>query len=63
MNSGFLGTLLQSPYFIKKLEDVSVTLGEAYQFKCIVSGAPVPEVKWFVDGDEIQNTEYVFYMF
>uniref|UniRef100_A0A0N5AEP3 Ig-like domain-containing protein n=1 Tax=Syphacia muris TaxID=451379 RepID=A0A0N5AEP3_9BILA len=52
------GTLLQAPYFVKKLEDVSVMLGETYQFKCIVTGVPAPDVKWYVDGDEIQNTEW-----
>lgn len=53
----FLGALLQPPYFVKKLENASVTTGEQHQFKCIVSGVPAPEIKWYVDGDEIHNTE------
>ncbi|VDM40900.1 unnamed protein product, partial [Toxocara canis] len=51
--------IFQAPKFLKKLENVTSAIGTALQFKCIVSGMPMPEIRWFVDGDEIRtSTEY-----
>uniref|UniRef100_A0A914ZVR6 Titin n=1 Tax=Parascaris univalens TaxID=6257 RepID=A0A914ZVR6_PARUN len=48
--------ILQAPKFLKKLKNVTSIIGNALQFKCIVSGTPMPEVRWFVDGDEIHSS-------
>lgn len=49
--------LLQVPKFIKTLENMTGIVGEFQQFKCIVSGTPVPTIRWYVDGDVIHDSE------
>ncbi|CAG9532189.1 unnamed protein product, partial [Cercopithifilaria johnstoni] len=49
--------LLQVPQFIKRLENMSAIVGEFHQFKCIVSGAPAPMIRWYVDGDIIHDSD------
>ncbi|VDK72604.1 unnamed protein product [Litomosoides sigmodontis] len=49
--------LLQAPKFIKTLENVTGVVGEFQQFKCIVSGTPVPTIRWYVDGDIIHDSD------
>ncbi|ETN77063.1 immunoglobulin I-set domain protein [Necator americanus] len=46
----------QQPKFFRTLTDCSAVVGKTVQFKCIVSGMPTPEVKWYVDGDVIQHS-------
>uniref|UniRef100_A0A7E4VJ05 Ig-like domain-containing protein n=1 Tax=Panagrellus redivivus TaxID=6233 RepID=A0A7E4VJ05_PANRE len=41
------------PSFRQDIADSVFTVGEPAQLKAIVIGNPQPEVKWFVDGDEI----------
>lgn len=45
------------PKFIKTLENVTAVVGQFHQFKCIVSGAPAPTIRWYVDGDVIHDSE------
>lgn len=47
----------QKPVFRKQLEDSTLIIGQGGQLKCIVSGIPPPEVAWFVDGDQIVESE------
>ncbi|RCN39029.1 immunoglobulin I-set domain protein [Ancylostoma caninum] len=51
-----LATGQQQPRFFRELKDCSTVVGKTVQFKCIVSGLPTPEVKWYVDGDVIQQS-------
>ncbi|EYB85418.1 hypothetical protein Y032_0298g1745 [Ancylostoma ceylanicum] len=51
-----LATGQQPPRFFRELKDCSTVVGKTVQFKCIVSGMPTPEVKWYVDGDVIQQS-------
>ncbi|VDK48693.1 unnamed protein product, partial [Anisakis simplex] len=48
--------VFEAPRFLKQLENVTTAIGNALQFKCIVSGMPMPEIRWFVDGDEIHTS-------
>ncbi|VDK72949.1 unnamed protein product [Cylicostephanus goldi] len=47
---------LQQPKFVRTLKDGSAVVGKPAQFKCIVTGMPIPEVRWYVDGDAIQHS-------
>ncbi|KAL3986031.1 Immunoglobulin I-set domain family protein [Acanthocheilonema viteae] len=49
--------LPQLPKFIKTLENMTAVVGEFHQFKCIVSGAPAPMIRWYVDGDIIHDSD------
>lgn len=42
-----------APEFVRQLHNVTVTEGESVKLKCIVTGHPAPDVRWFVDGDQI----------
>uniref|UniRef100_A0A914WIF3 Ig-like domain-containing protein n=2 Tax=Plectus sambesii TaxID=2011161 RepID=A0A914WIF3_9BILA len=46
----------QPPRFVQQLTDQSVSVGQTTQLKCIVTGWPMPEVNWFVDGDQINSS-------
>jgi hypothetical protein len=47
----------QIPTFRKGLDNITLKIGESGQLKCIVTGLPIPEVAWFVDGDQIISNE------
>jgi hypothetical protein len=47
----------QPPRFFKQLTDQTVSAGSSAQLKCIVSGTPIPNMRWFVDGDAIASSE------
>uniref|UniRef100_A0A914RMM5 Ig-like domain-containing protein n=1 Tax=Parascaris equorum TaxID=6256 RepID=A0A914RMM5_PAREQ len=50
--------ILQAPKFLKKLKNVTSIIGNALQFKCIVSGTPMPEVRWKYSKVRVnENTE------
>ncbi|KAL3997510.1 Immunoglobulin I-set domain family protein [Acanthocheilonema viteae] len=48
-----------SPEFAQELKAVEGTEGEQISFECRVVGIPVPQVKWFKDGDEIKPNEHI----
>ncbi len=41
---------VQKPYFVLRLNDVCVHLGENVHLKCIVVGHPVPVIEWRRNG-------------
>ncbi|XP_061083749.1 myopalladin isoform X2 [Conger conger] len=43
------------PRFIQKLKSREVPEGSKVQLDCIVRGFPVPEVRWFCEGKELEN--------
>jgi hypothetical protein len=45
----------QAPKFRLALAPTTFRCGRAAQLKCIVTGLPNPDVRWFVDGDQIVN--------
>ncbi|EJD75389.1 immunoglobulin I-set domain-containing protein, variant, partial [Loa loa] len=49
--------LLQMPKFVKTLENMTAIVGQFHQFKCIVTGAPAPMIRWYVDGDVIHDSD------
>ncbi|XP_035255371.1 myopalladin isoform X2 [Anguilla anguilla] len=44
------------PRFIQKLKSREVPEGSKVQLDCIVRGFPVPEVRWFCEGKELENS-------
>ncbi|XP_010791742.1 myopalladin isoform X2 [Notothenia coriiceps] len=45
----------EPPCFIQKLKSREVAEGSKVQLDCIVRGLPVPEVRWFCEGKELEN--------
>uniref|UniRef100_UPI003AAA8F0A myopalladin n=1 Tax=Centroberyx gerrardi TaxID=166262 RepID=UPI003AAA8F0A len=46
----------EPPSFIQKLKSREVPEGSKVQLDCIVRGLPVPEVRWFCEGKELENS-------
>uniref|UniRef100_A0A3Q2P3A1 Myopalladin n=1 Tax=Fundulus heteroclitus TaxID=8078 RepID=A0A3Q2P3A1_FUNHE len=46
----------EPPHFIQKLKSREVPEGTKVQLDCIVSGYPAPEVRWFCEGKELENS-------
>ncbi|OCT70083.1 myopalladin isoform X2 [Xenopus laevis] len=46
----------QPPNFIQKLKSREVTEGSKVQLDCIVVGFPPPEVRWYCEGKELENS-------
>ncbi|XP_054456454.1 myopalladin isoform X2 [Anoplopoma fimbria] len=49
-------TACEPPFFIQKLKSREVPEGSKVQLDCIVRGLPVPEVRWFCEGKELDNS-------
>ncbi|KAM9327064.1 myopalladin [Gastrophryne carolinensis] len=52
-------TIEQPPNFIQKLKSREVTEGSRVQLDCIVVGIPAPEVRWYCEGKELENSPYI----
>ncbi|KAK0149926.1 Myopalladin [Merluccius polli] len=48
--------ICEPPCFIQKLKSREVLEGSKVQLDCIVRGLPVPEVRWFCEGKELENS-------
>ncbi|KAJ3610236.1 hypothetical protein NHX12_022330, partial [Muraenolepis orangiensis] len=46
----------EPPCFIQKLKSREVLEGSKVQLDCAVRGLPVPEVRWFCEGKELENS-------
>ncbi|KAF6725619.1 Myopalladin [Oryzias melastigma] len=49
-------TVCEPPRFIQKLKSREVLEGTKVQLDCIVAGHPAPEVRWFCEGKELENS-------
>nr|XP_020456994.1 myopalladin [Monopterus albus] len=49
-------SVCEPPCFIQKLKSREVPEGSKVRLDCIVSGLPVPEVRWFCEGKELENS-------
>ncbi|KAM9559226.1 LOW QUALITY PROTEIN: myopalladin-like [Salvelinus alpinus] len=47
--------ICEPPHFIQKLKSREVLEGSKVQLDCIVRGLPMPEVRWFCEGKELEN--------
>uniref|UniRef100_T1J5I3 chitin synthase n=1 Tax=Strigamia maritima TaxID=126957 RepID=T1J5I3_STRMM len=47
------------PEFIHQLQDVEIVEGNAAIFTCKVSGYPEPQMKWYLEGQELVPYSYV----
>uniref|UniRef100_A0A8C1AVK1 Ig-like domain-containing protein n=1 Tax=Cyprinus carpio carpio TaxID=630221 RepID=A0A8C1AVK1_CYPCA len=48
--------MCEPPHFIQKLKSREVSEGSKVQLDCIVRGLPAPEVRWFCEGKELENS-------
>ncbi|XP_036403383.1 myopalladin-like isoform X2 [Megalops cyprinoides] len=48
--------VMEPPRFIQKLKSREVPEGSKVQLDCIVRGFPVPEVRWFCEGKELEDS-------
>uniref|UniRef100_A0A1I7VN34 Immunoglobulin I-set domain-containing protein n=1 Tax=Loa loa TaxID=7209 RepID=A0A1I7VN34_LOALO len=48
-----------SPEFVQELKAVQAIEKQQISFECRVVGVPVPQVKWFRDGEELKPNEHV----
>nr|XP_057920220.1 myopalladin isoform X2 [Doryrhamphus excisus] len=46
----------EPPRFLHKLKSREVLEGSKVQLDCIVGGHPIPEVRWFCEGKELENS-------
>ncbi|KAM9726570.1 myopalladin isoform 2-T2 [Menidia menidia] len=46
----------EPPHFVQKLKSREVAEGSKVQLDCIVRGCPTPEVRWFCEGKELENS-------
>ncbi|KAA0718402.1 Myopalladin 145 kDa sarcomeric protein [Triplophysa tibetana] len=46
----------EAPQFIQKLKSREVPEGSKVQMDCVVTGLPTPEVRWFCEGKELENS-------
>uniref|UniRef100_H3C2B2 Myopalladin n=1 Tax=Tetraodon nigroviridis TaxID=99883 RepID=H3C2B2_TETNG len=46
----------EPPQFIQKLRSREIAEGSKVQLDCIVRGLPPPEVRWFCEGKELENS-------
>ncbi|XP_066475576.1 myopalladin [Tiliqua scincoides] len=46
----------QQPHFSQKLKSREVPEGTKVQLDCIVVGIPAPEVRWYCEGKELENS-------
>uniref|UniRef100_A0A7N6BT95 Myopalladin n=1 Tax=Anabas testudineus TaxID=64144 RepID=A0A7N6BT95_ANATE len=49
-------SVCEPPRFIQKLKSREIPEGSKVQLDCIVRGHPVPEVRWFCEGKELENS-------
>lgn len=48
------------PMFVKPLESATAREGESFQFRCVVTGNPLPTVQWFKNDISVDNsTDFV----
>nr|XP_033797641.1 myopalladin isoform X2 [Geotrypetes seraphini]XP_033797642.1 myopalladin isoform X2 [Geotrypetes seraphini]XP_033797643.1 myopalladin isoform X2 [Geotrypetes seraphini]XP_033797644.1 myopalladin isoform X2 [Geotrypetes seraphini]XP_033797645.1 myopalladin isoform X2 [Geotrypetes seraphini] len=52
----FQDPIVQSPSFIQKLKSREIPEGARVQLDCIVVGIPTPEVRWYCEGQELENS-------
>uniref|UniRef100_A0A4W5PQ06 Ig-like domain-containing protein n=1 Tax=Hucho hucho TaxID=62062 RepID=A0A4W5PQ06_9TELE len=47
--------ICEPPHFLQKLKSREVLEGSKVQLDCVVRGLPMPEVRWFCEGKELEN--------
>ncbi|KAJ8014339.1 hypothetical protein DPEC_G00039210 [Dallia pectoralis] len=47
--------ICEPPHFTQKLKSREVLEGSKVQLDCIVQGLPLPDVRWFCEGKELEN--------
>ncbi|XP_054290558.1 leucine-rich repeats and immunoglobulin-like domains protein 3 [Macrosteles quadrilineatus] len=54
-------TVVEPPWFVKKMEDKEVRAGEAVVLECMAGGSPKPCLRWTKDGRPLHLTDRHFF--
>ncbi|XP_068971949.1 leucine-rich repeats and immunoglobulin-like domains protein 3 [Bombus flavifrons] len=54
-------TILETPSFVKPMENKEVTMGGSIVLECMASGMPRPKLSWRKNGNPLQATERHFF--
>jgi len=49
----------EAPKFSKLLTDVLAPEGNKVTFECCVNGDPKPDIKWYLNNEEIHHSDHV----
>ncbi|XP_070570382.1 muscle M-line assembly protein unc-89-like [Ptychodera flava] len=49
----------EAPKFVKELVKIHITEGEPVRFECHVTGRPRPEVKWYKEETELEDSDLI----
>ncbi|XP_062989129.1 myopalladin isoform X2 [Elgaria multicarinata webbii] len=52
----------QPPHFTQKLKSREVPEGTKVQLDCIVVGIPAPEIRWYCEGKELENSPDIHFI-
>jgi hypothetical protein len=47
------------PKFSRLLTDILAPEGDKVTFECCVNGDPKPDIKWYLNNEEIQDSEQI----
>ncbi|XP_024940471.1 leucine-rich repeats and immunoglobulin-like domains protein 3 isoform X2 [Cephus cinctus] len=54
-------TILETPSFVKPMENKEITVGGSIVLECMASGSPRPKLSWRKNGSPLQATERHFF--
>ncbi|XP_011348156.1 leucine-rich repeats and immunoglobulin-like domains protein 3 isoform X2 [Ooceraea biroi] len=54
-------TILETPSFVKPMENKEIMVGDSIVLECMASGSPRPKLSWRKDGCALQATERHFF--
>ncbi|XP_066589218.1 leucine-rich repeats and immunoglobulin-like domains protein 3 [Prorops nasuta] len=54
-------TILETPSFVKPMENKEITVGGSIVLECMAGGSPKPKLSWRKDGSPLQATERHFF--
>ncbi|XP_017796550.1 PREDICTED: leucine-rich repeats and immunoglobulin-like domains protein 3 isoform X3 [Habropoda laboriosa] len=54
-------TILETPSFVKPMENKEITVGGSIVLECMASGTPRPKLSWRKNGNPLQATERHFF--
>lgn len=53
------GEETEPPHFVEVVKAATVEKGQPVFFECVVTGKPLPDVTWFLDGVELKESDIV----
>lgn len=59
--NGFYYSIVETPSFVKQMEDREIVSGETTVLECMAAGSPKPRLNWTKDGGPLVATERHFF--